>query len=77
MWKLAAVLVFFSTIAYAEGPPPPTAAGIWTCDASEAGQTAYVTGGTDGLAWGATLTSGGTSNYFVRCNGVNWTVVGK
>ncbi len=77
MWKLAILFMVISTVGYAQNVEPPTAASIWTCAASQSGQTAYVTQGTDGLAWGAILTSGGTSNYFVRCNGVNWTVVGK
>jgi len=41
------------------------------------GMIAYVTDGTGGLAWGATVTGGSTTRYLVWYNGTNWTVVGK
>ena len=41
------------------------------------GQTATVTDGTAALAWGATVTGGGTTKYLVFYNGTNWTVAGK
>ena len=36
-----------------------------------------VTDGAAGLAWGATVTGGGSTYYVVTCNGSNWTVMGK
>jgi hypothetical protein len=41
------------------------------------GNTAYVTDGATGLAWGATVTGGGSTTYLVWSNGLNWTVIGK
>lgn len=41
------------------------------------GTLAYVTDGTSGLAWGATLTGGHTTTYLGWWNGANWTVLGK
>jgi hypothetical protein len=41
------------------------------------GQTACVTDGAASLAWGATVTGGGTAKYLVWYNGTNWTVAGK
>lgn len=41
------------------------------------GQTATVTDGTAALAWGATVTGGGSTKYLVFYNGANWTVAGK
>jgi hypothetical protein len=41
------------------------------------GKTAYVSDGAAGLAWGATVTGGGSTHYLVWSNGANWTVVGK
>lgn len=41
------------------------------------GAMAYVTDGTGALAWGATVTGGGSTKYLVWFNGSNWTVVGK
>jgi hypothetical protein len=41
------------------------------------GRTAFVTDGTASLAWGATVTGGGSTKYFVGFNGTNWTVIGK
>lgn len=42
-----------------------------------AGTTAYVTDGTAALAWGVTVTGGGSTPYLVWYNGTAWTVVGK
>lgn len=41
------------------------------------GQLAYVTDGTSGLAWGATVTGGHSTPYLVWWNSADWTVVGK
>ena len=41
------------------------------------GQIATVNDGTASLAWGATVTGGGSTKYLVWYNGTNWTVVGK
>jgi len=41
------------------------------------GKQAVVTDGTASLAWGATVTGGGSTKYFVWYNGVAWTVMGK
>lgn len=41
------------------------------------GMMARVTDGVAGLAWGATITGGGSTNYLVWYNGTNWTVAGK
>jgi hypothetical protein len=41
------------------------------------GQTATVTDGAASLAWGATVTGGGTAKYLVWWNGTAWTVIGK
>jgi len=41
------------------------------------GQVAYVTDGTSGLSWGATVTGGHSTIYLVWYNGSNWTVLGK
>ena len=41
------------------------------------GQTATVTDGAASLAWGATVTGGGTAKYLVWWNGAAWTVIGK
>lgn len=41
------------------------------------GRTAVVTDGAASLAWGATVTGGGSAKYFVGYNGTNWTVIGK
>lgn len=43
----------------------------------QAGTLANVSDGAASLAWGATVTGGGTASYLVRYNGANWTVVGK
>jgi hypothetical protein len=44
---------------------------------SAAGQIAYVTDGAASLAWGETVTGGGSTKYLVWYNGANWTVAGK
>lgn len=41
------------------------------------GQQATVTDGAASLAWGATVTGGGTAKYQVWYNGTAWTVIGK
>jgi hypothetical protein len=41
------------------------------------GQLAAVTDGAASLAWGATVTGGGSTMYLCWWNSVNWTVVGK
>ena len=41
------------------------------------GAMAYVTDGTAGLAWGATVTGGHSTKYLVWWNGSAWTVVGE
>jgi hypothetical protein len=38
---------------------------------------AVVNNGTLGLAWGATVTGGGSTKYLVWFNGSHWTVVGE
>jgi hypothetical protein len=51
---------------------------VATLPASPAiGQMAYVTDGTSGLTWGATVTGGHSTKYLVWYNGANWTVVGE
>jgi hypothetical protein len=40
------------------------------------GTMAYVTDGSAGLPWAATVTGGGHTRYLVWFNGANWTVVG-
>jgi len=42
-----------------------------------AGTVAHVTDGTAALAWGATVTGGGSTPYLVWYNGTAWTVIGK
>jgi hypothetical protein len=41
------------------------------------GQMAAVSDGTASLAWGATITGGGSTSYLVWWNGATWTVIGK
>ena len=41
------------------------------------GQLAAVTDGAASLAWGATVTGGGSTTYLVWWNGTNWSVIGK
>lgn len=41
------------------------------------GNMAAVTDGGAALAWGATVTGGGSAKYLCWYNGANWTVVGK
>jgi hypothetical protein len=50
---------------------------VATLPAAVAGMVAYVTDGTAALAWGATVTGGGSTKYLVWYNGTNWTVAGK
>jgi hypothetical protein len=57
---------------------PVTAATVATLPASPfTGQVATVSDGTASLAWGATVTGGGSTQYLVWWNGANWTVMGK
>ena len=44
---------------------------------ADVGTIASVTDGAAGLAWGATLTGGGSTKYLVWFNGSVWSVVGK
>ncbi len=44
---------------------------------AQKGWQAVVTDGQPGLAWGATVTGGGSTKYLVWFNGSNWTVLGK
>lgn len=41
------------------------------------GKYAVVTDGAAALAWGATVTGGGSTKYLVWYNGSAWTVIGK
>jgi hypothetical protein len=41
------------------------------------GRMAVVNDGAAALAWGATVTGGGSTKYLVWFNGTNWTVAGK
>lgn len=41
------------------------------------GQLSYVSDGAASLAWGATVTGGGSTKYLVWFNGTDWTVIGK
>lgn len=64
----------------AEGISAPAASyTVATLPAGTVGDTADITDGDSGLAWGATaLNSGaGATPYMVWFNGTNWTVVGK
>jgi hypothetical protein len=50
---------------------------VATLPAGVLGTMALVTDGTAALAWGATVTGGGTTNYLVFYDGTAWTVVAK
>ncbi len=54
-------------LAVADLPTAPTA---------RVGNITRVTDGAAALAWGATVTGGGTAQYLVWYNGTNWTVLG-
>lgn len=55
-----------------------TATTVATLPASPVvGQVASVSDGTAALAWGATVTGGGSTKYLVWYNGVSWSVAGK
>jgi len=54
-----------------------TVASLTTCGAGSKGLIKAVSDGTASLAWGATVTGGGSTYYTVNCNGTNWTVMGK
>jgi hypothetical protein len=63
---LHAKSAIFGAITVATLPSPPTL-----------GQIATVTDGATSLAWGTTVTGGGSAKYLVWYNGSNWTVIGK
>ena len=73
---LAFVLGAYASKTFAQYPPYQNAsvAGS-TC--SVVGITQVISGASNGLAWGATITTGGASTYLGWCNGTNWTVIGK
>jgi hypothetical protein len=50
---------------------------VATLPTAAAGALAYVSDGAASLAWGATVTGGGSTKYLVWYNGSNWTVAGK
>lgn len=50
---------------------------VATLPSAMRGQFACVTDGAASLAWGATVTGGGSTAYLVWFNGAHWTVVGK
>jgi hypothetical protein len=54
-----------------------TVSGLPTASAIFKGLRASVTDGAASLAWGATVTGGGSAFYEVVCNGSVWTVTGK
>lgn len=54
-----------------------TAVTVATLPPAAAGAVAYVSDGAASLAWGATVTGGGSTRYLVWYNGTNWTVAGK
>jgi hypothetical protein len=57
---------------------PVTDVTVATLPASPfAGQVVTVSDGTASLAWGATVTGGGSTRYLVWYNGTAWTVIGK
>jgi hypothetical protein len=64
--KPVPVILIGTTVALAQLPASPAV-----------GQTATVTDGAPALAWGATVTAGGTAKYLVWWNGAAWTVIGK
>ena len=41
------------------------------------GQIARVTNGAAGIGWGNIVTGGGSTNYLVWYNGINWTILGQ
>jgi hypothetical protein len=53
------------------------AVAVASLPAGTLGAIACVNNGTGGLAWGATVTGGGSTKYLVWYNGTNWTVAGK
>lgn len=57
--------------------PVLTLAAQPTCDTASKGRIGTVSNGTAGLAWGATVTSSGSTYYVITCNGANWTVMGQ
>jgi len=59
------------------GPAKLASYTVATLPTGVAGMEAYVTDGAAALAWGATVSGGGSALYKVWYNGTNWTVVGK
>lgn len=59
----------------------PNAVSVYTVATLPAspsvGMMAAVTDGAAALAWGATVTGGGSARYVCWWNGSNWTVIGK
>lgn len=69
-------LLGFLAKSYAQYPAYQASSAVgFTCDS--VGVTQVITTAANGLAWGDTVTSGGTTTYLAWCNGTNWTVVGK
>lgn len=50
---------------------------VSTLPVGPVGSLAYVTDGTSGLSWGATVTGGHSTTYLVWFNGTAWTVIGQ
>lgn len=48
-----------------------------TCNSGALGTQYLIIDGAASLAWGATVTGGGSAKYLVWCNADNWTVFGK
>jgi hypothetical protein len=63
-------LLFSSTVGLANYTVATLPVGV-------TGSVARVTDGAAALAWGATVTGGGTAQYLVWYNGAAWTVVGR
>lgn len=55
----------------------PTGYTVATLPTGAFGQLGTVSDGAAALAWGATVTGGGSTKYLVWFNGANWTVAGK
>lgn len=70
---------FLGTLAYKDDLA--TQSGLTVADLpaspiARVGDMNRVTDGAAALAWGATVTGGGTAQYLVWYNGTNWTVFG-
>jgi hypothetical protein len=55
------------------GIAPSLIASLPTCVATLAGELAYVTNGVASPSYNATVSTTGSSNQLVWCNGTNWT----